>query len=295
MLIHKLAQNIGSAWFFQQHLPDFFLTGYVQNYFFLGSTLILPLILLGTIAVIMALIATLIHLHPITRTHWTITWHAKPQTYFLWLVIIVSFVPAVFLHLDNRPQYFMSAAAACYLLVAAGIVSIIRKTRLWVYILSSIVALLIVSTINIVRATPIFNTDKIAHTIEQHEKSGDIVLVHGFMNKLPFDRYYHGTLPVYGFYPLNDTSDQNIRYIIHNWNPIITLDNVHKLNILTSHAKRIFLVYYVTGSIYDEELVKNWLYFHNWRIVETYTFPGPIDLPLFVLERTDAGKKPYSQ
>ncbi|PIS32569.1 MAG: hypothetical protein COT39_03875 [Parcubacteria group bacterium CG08_land_8_20_14_0_20_48_21] len=283
VLVRKFAQPLDQGWWFNQLLPQFFLTGYVQNFFFIGGSLFLPIALLCTLGISIALGASLVRIKIQNARLWTLYWKSSPQVRFLWLLVVVSFSVAVALHLDNRPQYFMSAAAAVYLLVASGITA--SKHRWFFGIVLGTVLVLMGSTTNVLRTTPLFNTDKIAETISQKERSGDIILLHGFMNKLPFDRYYKGSLPIYGFYPLEDTADENLRYIIHNWHPVVTLENVHMLEQYIKNAQRIFLVYYVTGSIDEEELAKNWLYLHGWRIVETYTFSGPIDLPVFLLER----------
>ncbi len=285
MLSHKLSQNLGSAWFFNQELPQFFLTRYLQDFFFIGNSLIFPLEALLGILLVLTLLATLARIHLETLASWSIQWSTTPQIRLLWTLVIISFIPALALHLDNRPQYFMTAAAVVYILVAMGITRLLHKEQYIIWISIGITIVLIGSTGSILLTTPIFNTAQLAQTIEQQEKADDIIILHSFMTQLPFDRYYQGSLPVYGFYPLEDTNDQNLRYILHNWHPIATMENVNKLSSLTKDVQRIFLVYYVTGQIDHQELVKNWLLLHNWRIVETYTYPGPIDLPVLVLEK----------
>ncbi len=180
----------------------------------------------------------------------------------IWFLIIFSVSCAAFssilrLTLD---KYAAEAIPALVLLVAIGLGTRGAPRVVRVGLFTAVILGSAVVTLKLVRM-PNTTYGEAAAIIERHEQPGDRILVVPFNDDIAVRPYYHGTLPIDGFFPAEDPGTATMKdNIQNNFKSVVTKDSVGQLAKYVGDAQRVWVLFDIppTAGFWNGNLIDSW-------------------------------------
>ncbi len=175
-------------------------------------------------------------------------------------------------------RYFIACSPALYLLLGIGFARLRETRKLPAWPIPFLFFFLIVPSYVLLSWSAHHSWDSLARWIEQHSavncelsSVNCLILVNPHSEMLPLERYYHGTLPLKGFYPREDSDNRDLRIVKTNWRAIVTKENIRALADYTKGFNRVFLV---SGEIdlISRNVVPLWFWEHGWERIASQEF-----------------------
>ncbi len=181
------------------------------------------------------------------------------------LCLLLLAFPIPFLFMDSK--YFVICSIGLFLLLAKGIegLQLSRKGSGLVLLLIFLAALAATFSIG-----PAVNSrwDKTAELISEKAGGAEKIIVARHAYALALRYYYHGDIPIEGFLPLEDKSnDDDLNIIKYNWAYYETEENIKKMADLVDSHHKVVLVYKPLNLSRAEE---KWFLSNGWRETGQY-------------------------
>ena len=208
----------------------------------------------------------------------------SPATGFCLLFVSLSFLATFILNL-NIPRYLIIASVFVFLLMARGLENWFQSARASRLALLVIIVLLVNPYGNLFVSRD--NWRMINDCLNKNNPIEGKIIVHSFAFDLILRKYYTGSLPTEGFYPLADDLTYEERIIRNNWRTIIDSDNVDKLAEAIGSHREIYLIEALYIKSLDERRnVYMWFVKNGWR-EQKEDFCEAENLKLFHLLKDD--------
>ncbi len=175
-------------------------------------------------------------------------------------------------------KYFVFSLPALALLMAWAIDKIANHTARTILTIG-LFALIIPSTLTIA-TEPIFSWYSMTNFIQKQETPNSIIFLIPFNEELSIRRYYHGSTPIMGVYPMDDNLSLDERIVRYNWMTLYDGDYDKWMQEKTKNKDRVFFLQY-DGSYGDTIM---WFVNRGWKVIDKRKADGHIGIHLFELD-----------
>jgi len=187
----------------------------------------------------------------------------SPAAGFCLLFVGLSFL-AIFILNWNIPRYLIIVSVFIFLLMARGLENWFQNSKARRLMLLVIIILLVNPYGNLFISRD--NWRRINDCLNRDNPIEGKIIIHSFAFDLILRKYYTGSLPTEGFYPLADDLTYEERIIRNNWRTIIDSDNVDKLAEAVGDYREIYLIEALYIKSLDERRnVYMWFIENNWH------------------------------
>jgi len=203
----------------------------------------------------------------------------------LFVLMLWSFIPALLGSFFGQyvTKYFVFSLPGFALLIAWTFDQIADKTaRLAVTALFLVI--FIPSTLAIATG-PIFSWYSITKYIEKNETPNSAILVIPFNEELVIKKYYQGSIPVEGVYPMPDNLSLEERIVRYNWQSLFPSDEEYEVW-MAEHTKNRDKIFFLQYDGYESNSVI-WFINHNWKFKKRIRAVGHIGITMFEFNAPD--------
>ncbi|MBU1131367.1 glycosyltransferase family 39 protein [Patescibacteria group bacterium] len=186
------------------------------------------------------------------------------------LALVLASLAGCFVAHWVTPRYLILASVFTYLLIGQGIVNWLNARKA---MQASLMALIIFS---LIVGYGSFFTERnywtrVDECINQISSPDSKIIVHNFAFAMMLKRYYTGSLPVEGFYPINDSLSFAERVVQRGAGPVVTNDNVEKMAGAVEDYDNILLVEAIYVPILDpDNKVFKWFLNNGWQLQDNF-------------------------
>lgn len=203
----------------------------------------------------------------------------------IFVLLLWSLIPALLGSFLGQyvTKYFVFSLPGFALLIAWTLDQIIDKIARFA-ITALFLVIFIPSTLTIV-TSPVFSWYSITGYIEKNETPKSAILVVPFNEELVIKKYYHGSIPVEGAYPMDDRLSLEERIVRYNWQTIL-IDSEQYNRWMEEHTKNREKIFFLQ---YDDFGSKNVAWFVNrgWRFNKKIVATGHIGITMFEFHAPD--------
>jgi len=181
------------------------------------------------------------------------------------------------------PRYLILASIFCYFLIGFGMENWLGQNKLIKTVAIMLVIFAFVFSYNsfFVISNDWVRVDKCINQLSQRKAK---IIVHQFSYDILLKKYYTGSLPFEGFYPINDGLTYEERINKNDARPVVTQENVNKLADYVKGYDQIILVEAIYVPILDpNRKVFRWFLDNNWQLGKNYCSINGIRVFSFIL------------
>ncbi|MFA5076436.1 MAG: glycosyltransferase family 39 protein [Patescibacteria group bacterium] len=270
-LYRKLQVPLLEGWFFK--MPVYIFNGFKNISYFLAavdSHIIAAFIYLFIFACLLAVI-----------------WYGhKKDDHLTRIKIIYCFILILppFLIVFMHAKYFLGCSLGFYLLIAKGFDNLTLRSREKVLALVGISIFLILLNLSFVNQFH-FYWQEIGGYLNNNQVGVDKIIVSRYNHALLVDKYYQGGVPVAGFLPVAEKSDDDdLNLVKYNWVNYLKKENIGQLaDIIEDDDKIILIEQELIADVRD--LVLEWFAANNWQIVGQLSIKANETPEVFILQR----------
>lgn len=290
--IYRFTQPSSAAgWFFSQQEQGYAFT-HLVNFLLNGESNLLARSVCALL-VIALLVSTFFRFdrptwwqkitHPFSREEWpfSVAFHWTVATRLLLMTFILTMGMGFAVQITVT-KYLLSASIPLFLLLGYGLSKLSPRMK-W-FVVMAFVALALPTHVHLL--TPRHHWDVVARDVEQlkAEHGEAVVLVHSFAYTLPLQRYLSSSIDVIPVYPLQEHESLDFAIAKHNWQGIISPENIGFIDEQIGSAPMIILVSSTPGHDIDDP-VKAHLWQNGWKLVERLHYNGYGDPEVLLLSR----------
>lgn len=180
-------------------------------------------------------------------------------------------------------KYFVFSLSGFALFIAWTLDRIADKALRFI-IPVAFLAMLVPSTLTIA-TTPVFSWYSITEYMEKNETLKSAVLTVPFNEELVVKKYYRGSMPVEGMYPMEDDYSLEERIVRFNWQTLL-VDNNKYNQWMEEHTKNREKIFFLQYDDYDSKNV-TWFVNRGWRLNKTIVATGHIGITMFEFHAPD--------
>lgn len=283
--------STAGGWFFAQHEQGYALT-HLVNFLLNGESNLLPRSIMA-LMMIALLGAAFIRVeqptwwqkftHPFDREAWpfSFSFHWTPATRILLGLFVLTMTMGFALQITVT-KYLISASIPLFLLMSAGLSKLPRRSH-WLIIIA-IIALVLPMHLRLL--SPRHHWDVVAGDVVRMQSAHPeaIILVHSFAYALPLQQYLPDNTQINPVYPFADGESLDEAIARHNWQGVISGDNIDFIDASIGDATTIILVSSTNGND-AEDPVKAHLWQNGWKLVEREHYTGYGDPDVLLLSR----------
>ncbi|MBT3538805.1 DUF2723 domain-containing protein [Candidatus Parcubacteria bacterium] len=273
--LSKLGSNASSGWFFKEaKYGKNILTGLIPLFVESPQNVIGLIISLGLLGI---LVYTIFHIYKKRETDHILS------IIFLWTIVPIIIASLFGIYISKYITFCLPGFA---ILIAHAVAQLKDKRMYYVTIL--LIASILIPSAFSYASTPLKSWKEITKFISENETQNSKIFSVPFNQELVINKYYHGTSPVVGIYPREDSMNLDERMVRYNWQEIeVTRPDFEKyMRNTIGDADKIFFLQYTSNIVAPP--VPRWFIQNDWVLTDYLKSKYDMDPYVFEFTKTNS-------
>ena len=289
-IIRSLSTLNSGAWYLHTSGQGFLLWQIPRSFIFFGYKIpLLELVALFIFGILFVTAFAKIYDWSLTNKEFKVKLNFTPAIIFTFILFLIP-LGLGFLIQMWVTKYYLISVIGFSLLLARGFDNLNLNKNYKHGLVTVLLLLTVPFNLNVIKVNH-HAWDQVGKYVSSIARPDDCVLVSAFVYELPFEYYYNGQAKITAYQPNNLEKDVLLKAIKYNWQPILTRNNLPKMQRFVGDKKRIIIINpSKVESIHKSNLVIDWFVTNRWRLIRKKQFGGFAQPTVLIFERPNKTK-----